>query len=54
MNHDEELKEFYVTSTITIEAKNREEADKMLKLEQSRTESEWADDLLTNAEIDEA
>lgn len=46
------MKEFYITSTTNIMAKNREEADAMLN--NPETNKEIAYDLLANAEIDEA
>ena len=46
---------FNLTSTIEVEAENKEEADKMLWNEQKGldTTKELAFDLLRNAEIDE-
>ncbi len=49
------MAEFYITSTITFEAENREAADKLLSDEQSGEGNySIADDLLRNSEIDEA
>ena len=50
------MKEFYITSTITIEAESKEKADELLRREQKNenNQSQWAYDLLTNAQIDEA
>ena len=44
------MKEFTITSTINVEAANREEAAKLLTNEDNK---EIAYDLLANAEIDE-
>lgn len=46
------MKQFYITSTITIEAESREQAVAMLN--DGKTNKEFAFDLLNSAEVDEA
>ena len=48
------MKEFYITSTITIMAENRKEADEILRKEQEERQTDITDSLIKNAEIDEA
>jgi hypothetical protein len=49
------MKEFYITSTITVEAENREEVEEMLIREPMLIKPhKIAYALLDNAEIDEA
>lgn len=49
---EEKLKEFWITSTISVMAKDKKEADELLKKYETRREI--AEDLLDNAEINEA
>jgi len=48
------MKQFYITSTITIEAENEKELDKRLQKECTNVSQDYeiASDLLRNAEID--
>ncbi len=50
------MKQFYITSTITVEAKSEKEVDERIEKERKMVSqgNEIASDLLNNAEIDEA